>query len=157
MLFTAHFLAPQTPQNLQVIAINSSTLRATWQLVTCFNSSGDLPTYILSIKELNSQYEDTITKPGFCNEHYFVNLSGGLEYKVSIKAVNRYDESNKSFEIVETLKTNGTDKPPPSSTTMSTAEDALPIIIGGAVGGAILAIACISVIVIIVIVVSCIR
>ena len=140
-----------------MVAVNSSSLLATWQLVTCFNSSGDPPHYILSIQKLNSQVASKITIISFSSEHYFVDLSEGSEYEVTIKAENQYSQSVESSKIGTTLQVNSssTTEMPTSNTTTTMSSDPLPIIIGGAVGGAILAVACISVIVVIVIVASC--
>ena len=138
-----------------MVAINSSTLLATWQLVNCFNSSGELPKYLLFIEELNSQFTKMVTKPWFLDEHYFVDLNKGSEYIVTIRAVNQFNQSDESIMFESTPKANGTDPIPATTPTILTTEDALPIIIGGAVGGAVLAIICIGVIVIVVIIASC--
>ena len=88
-LFTAPLYSPE----LKVVAVNSSSIRVTWELVNCFNSSGDPPEYHLTVVKINGDFSESIIKPKFSTEHYFTQLEEHAQYKVSISAVNIFNES----------------------------------------------------------------
>ena len=146
-LFTAPLYSPE----LKVVAVNSSSIRVTWELVDCFNSSGEPPEYHLIVAKINGDFSESITKPKFSTEHYFTQLEEHTQYNVSISAVNIFNKSQIHFVIVTTPNWNGTAHPPTNNTTETTQTDIWPAIIGGAVGGAVLLIVCVIAVIILII------
>ena len=152
-LFTAPLYSPE----LKVDDVNSSLIRVTWDLVDCFNSSGEPPEYHLTVVKINGDFSKSITKPKFSTEHYFTQLEERTQYKVSISAVNIFNESQTCSVTVTTPKANrtDTDQTPTNNTTGTTQIDILPAIIGGAVGGAVLLVVCVIAVIILIIAVYC--
>ena len=147
-LFTAPLYSPK----LEVVAVNSSSIRVTWELVDCFNSSGEPPEYHLIVAKINGDFSESITKPKFSTEHYFTQLEEHAQYEVFISAVNIFNKSQTcSVTVAVTTHEpdrNSTVQPPTNSTSEPTPTDILPPIIGGAVGGAVLLAVCVIAVII---------
>ena len=143
-LFTAPLYSPE----LKVVDVNSSSIRVMWELVDCFNSSSEPPEYHLIVSKINGDFSESITKPKFSTEHYFTQLEEHAQYKVSIRAVNIFNESQiHSAPVVTIPKANMTDTPPINNTTEPMPTDIFPTIIG-AVGGAVLLAVCVIAVII---------
>ena len=144
-LFTAPLYSPE----LKVVAVNSSSIRVTWEIVDCFDSSGEPPEYYLTVVKINGDFSESIIKPKFSTEHYFTQLEEHAQYKVFISAVNIFNESQICSVIVTTLKPNrtGTVQPPINNTTKPMPADIWPAIIGAVSGSVLLAVCVIAVII----------
>ena len=130
---------------LMVKPINSTALLATWQLVDCFDSSGESPGYILRIEEeLNGafMYLMTVQVEPFTENYTFTGLDGETYYMITINAKNGYGEGLQAGVMtILTPDENTTSMPPSNATATNSTEPELPvttIIIGSAVGGGLI-------------------
>ena len=67
--------------------INSSSINATWDLLSCCESSGEIPYYILSLA-CNGTELHNVTIDDETNVHVFGGLEPNTNYTIRVAAVN---------------------------------------------------------------------
>lgn len=81
-------IVPTIAPEINVVAINSSAINVSWTPISCCNSSGEEPQYLLSLISKTTSLTENVTMTSNNKTHIFSELKPNTEYSVTIAAFN---------------------------------------------------------------------
>ena len=81
-------IVPTVAPEVNVVAINSSAINVSWTPITCCNSSGEEPQYLLSLISETTSLTTDVNITSNNTTYIFSELKPNTEYTVTIAAFN---------------------------------------------------------------------